>query len=406
MPMTREWSRISLFFLFVVALIGTLLRSVAFVQVPFEYVNLLHAHSHVAFQGWVYTAMILLLTKTYLSDEQGKRGRYDLQFVLTVIVVVGILISFALQGYAFYSILFSTLFQLLNYWFIFRFFKDVKKTDFHANGDLSLRFVKAGLWFGLLSTLLPVGIGLLSARGEGGSEAYRSLVYTFLHLQYNGWFLFVVLGLFYRFLDLNSWSYDKRHASRFYYLLAFAVIPSISLSLLGMEFSGYLMPVAYASSALLGGAFVFFIRGLPKQWYSALRQKNFWFRGYLLAFILSFVIKMILQTLSVLPPFQSYASYNKFIIIAYLHLSLIGSISFLLLALFVELKWLLTTGLFRVGSVLLISGFAFTETLLVLAGLGWYYNGLFLSLGSGAMALGVLLMVLNGRGRRKTGLLP
>ena len=400
MLMTRDWSRISLFFLFIVALIGTLLRSVSFVQVPFEYVNLLHAHSHVAFQGWVYTAMILLLTKTYLSDEQVKRGRYALQFWLTVIVVIGILISFALEGYAFYSILFSSLFQLLNYWFIFRFFRDVKKTDLHAKGDLSLKFVKAGLWFGLLSTLLPIGIGLLSARGEGGSEAYRSLVYTFLHLQYNGWFLFVVLGLFYRFLDLNSWSYSRKEASRFYFLLAIAVIPSISLSLLGMKFSQYMMPVAYVSSALLGGAFVFFIRGLPKHSLSDLRQKDFWFRVYLLAFVLSFVIKMILQTLSVLPPFQAYASYNKFVIIAYLHLSLIGSISFLLLALFVELKWLSTTRLFRVGSALLLSGFAFTETLLVLAGLGWFYNSLLLSLGSGAMALGVLMMVVN---RRVTG---
>ena len=97
--MTGEWSKISLVFIFVVALIGTLLRSVAFVTVPLEYVNLVHAHSHVAFQGWVYTCMILLLTTTYLTAEQVRKGRYPLQFVLTVIVVVGILISFALQGY-------------------------------------------------------------------------------------------------------------------------------------------------------------------------------------------------------------------------------------------------------------------------------------------------------------------
>ena len=106
---------------------------------------------------------------------------------------------------------------------------------------------------------------------------------------------------------------------------------------------------------------------------------------------------MILQTLSVLPTFQSYASFNKFIIIAYLHLSLIGSISFLLLALFLELKWLSTTILIRVGSVVLILGFAFTEVLLVLAGLGWFYSSLLLSLGSSAMALGVLMMIVNGR---------
>ncbi len=400
--MNPGWSKTSLIFLFIVALIGTMLRSVAFLPLPLEYVNLVHAHSHVAFQGWVYTCMMLLLTQAYLTDEQVRKGRYALQFVLTVIVVAGILISFSIQGYAFYSILFSTLFQLLNYWFIFRFLRDVKKTDYHRKHDLSLRFVKTGLWFGLLSTLLPIGIGLLSARGQGGSETYRSLVYTFLHLQYNGWFLFVALGLFYRLLDRNNWVCDRKEVSRFYNLLALAVIPSISLSLLGMEFSRYLMPVAYVSSALLGGAIVFFIRGLPKQWYSALRQKNFWFRVYIAGFVLSFAVKMILQTLSVLPPFQSYASYNKFIIIAYLHLSLIGSISFLLLALLVELQWVLVTRLFKIGSLLFISGFAVTETLLVLAGLGLFYNDLSLSLGSGAMALGVLLMVLSGKSSQES----
>ena len=398
--MTGEWSKISLVFLFVVALIGTLLRSVAFVTVPLEYVNLVHAHSHVAFQGWVYTCMILLLTTTYLTAEQVRKGRYPLQFVLTVIVVVGILISFALQGYAFYSILFSSFFQVLNYWFIFRFFKDAKKTEFHYNGDSSLRFVKTGLWFGLLSTLLPIGIGVLSAKGQNGSEAYRSLVYTFLHLQYNGWFLFVVLGLFYRFFDRNHWSYSRREVIRFYYLLAIAVIPSISLSLFSMEFSRHIIPLAYASALILLGALIFFIRGLPKNLFASLEKQGFWFRVYFYGFIASFLLKMALQVLSVLPPFQSYASYNKFIIIAYLHLSLIGSISFLLLALFLDMKWMPVTRRFKAGSALLFAGFGGIEILLALAGLGFFYDPVLLAVGSGCMAFGILTMILN----RKAGL--
>lgn len=395
MPNNNELSKISLIFLFVVALIGTLLRSVAFVPVALEYVNLVHAHSHVAFQGWVYTCMILLLTQTYLTAEQVRKGRYPLQFVLTVIVVVGILISFALQGYAFYSILFSSFFQLLNYWFIFRFLKDVKRTEFRVNEDISLRFVKTGLWLGLLSTLLPIGIGVLSAKGQSGSEAYRSLVYTFLHLQYNGWFLFVVLGLFYRYFDRNQRSYSRKEVSRFYYLLAIAVIPSISLSLFGMEFSAHIMPLAYASALILLGAFVFFIRGLPKNLFASLEKRGFWFRVYFYGFIASFLLKMALQVLSVLPPFQSYASYNKFIIIGYLHLSLIGSISFLLLALFLDMKWLTVDKRFKAGSILFISGFLITEALILLAGLAVFYEGGILVVGSGSMALGILMMILS-----------
>ena len=83
--------------------------------------------------------------------------------------------------------------QLLVYLSVF--FKDTKHLD-----SLPLRLIRMGLWLGVLSTLMPIGIGILSAKRLNGSEAYQSIVYTFLHLQYNGWFLFVLLGLY-----LNCW---------------------------------------------------------------------------------------------------------------------------------------------------------------------------------------------------------
>lgn len=400
--MKNNWSRISLIFLFIVALLGTLLRSIGFISIPFEYMNLVHAHSHVAFQGWVYTCILLLLPMTYLNDSQIRKGRYALQFILTVFVIAGILISFSLQGYGFYSILFSTLFQFLNYWFIFRFLKDVREKIAPQETDISLRFVKTGLWFGVLSTLLPIGIGVLSATGLSGTEAYRSSVYTFLHLQYNGWFLFVVLGLFFRFLVKINWGYGEKDINRFYYLLSIAVLPSITLSLLGMEFSNYVLPLAIISSVLLFAALVFFIRGLPKNFFTSHLQMNFWLKTYLLGFVLSFVLKTTLQFLSVLPALQPYAFHNKFIIVAYLHLSLIGSISFFLLALFLDRQWIPVNRLFQMSSILFISGFATTEILLTLVGFGLFYSQSGLAVGSAAMALGIFLMVVNRKSQIDT----
>ena len=172
------------------------------------------------------------------------------------------------------------------------------------------------------------------------------------------------------------------------------------MSLFGMEFSTYIMPAAYASALILLAALVFFIRGLPKSLFASLEKRGFWFRVYFYGFIASFLLKMALQVLSVLPPFQSYASYNKFIIIAYLHLSLIGSISFLLLALFLDMKWLTVDRWFKAGSILLLAGFGVTEILLALAGLGLFYDPVLLAVGSGCMAFGILTMILN----RKAGL--
>lgn len=146
-------------------------------------------------------------------------------------VIVGVLFTFSMQGYGLYSIICSTLFQLLNYWFIFRFFIDVR----HMPDAISLHWVKTGLRLGLLSSLAPFAIGALSAR-MGGSEAYNSAVYFFLHFQYNGWFQFEAIGLFFKWLEMEGMNFDTKNAKRFYGLFTTAVIPAYFLSLLGMSF--------------------------------------------------------------------------------------------------------------------------------------------------------------------------
>jgi len=145
----RKYIPISLFYFLIVAVIGTLLRSIAFLKIPFEYANLVHAHTHVAFQGWVYTAIFLIITSLYVSPDKFQRGKYLLQFKLTTLVLIGVLISFTFQGYGLYSIVSSTLFQLLNYWFIYRFFRDVKVS---SPLQVDLLFIKTGLGLGLLSS--------------------------------------------------------------------------------------------------------------------------------------------------------------------------------------------------------------------------------------------------------------
>lgn len=401
--MKKEWSKLSLTFLFLVALMGTLLRSASYISIPFEYANLVHAHSHVAFQGWVYLIMFLLLTKSFLNENQIKKGRYSLQFKLTFFIIIGVMASFSLQGYGLYSIICSTLFQGLNYWFIFKFLKDSKKKEETKKYSIALRFVRTGLLFGLLSTIMPYCIGILSAKGGSGSEAYQSLVYTFLHLQYNGWFLFVVLGLFFHFMDKNEISYSQKHANRFFNLLLLSVIPAIALSLLGMSFSGYLTIIAYVAIVFIGGALIYFLFALPNSFITIIKKKNFWLKLYLYAFIGAFVLKMFLQCLSAFPWFKAYAFYNKFLIIGYLHLSLIGAISFLFLALMIERKWLPLNNFVKTGSALLLAGFITTEILLVLMGLGLYSSQLVLIFGSLAMALGVFLLIISGLNSKKNG---
>ena len=87
----KSWSKASLFFFLMVAVIGTTLRAAGYFNIPLGYRNLVHAHSHTGFQGWVYTIMFLIITSIYISPEKLKKGKYSLQFKLTLLVLAGVL---------------------------------------------------------------------------------------------------------------------------------------------------------------------------------------------------------------------------------------------------------------------------------------------------------------------------
>ncbi len=387
--MNGSWSKISLLFLLVIALVGTLMRLSPFLHLPLAYDHLLHAHSHTAFQGWVYTAMMLLLANLFLSKEQIQSGKYALQFKLAVVVIAGVLVTFSMQGYGLYSIICSTLFQLLNYWFIFRFFKDARQLP----ASISLRWVKTGLWLGLLSSLAPFAIGALSAKGQGGSEAYQSAVYFFLHFQYNGWFQFVALGIFFKWLEMDGVSFDVKNARLFYGLFTIAVIPAYLLSLLGMSFGRVVwVPAAIAALLQMLGlrAFYRMMVGSTKAWFST---KNNWVNAFLWFAAGSLFLKYILQFLSVFPPIQVVAFSSRNLIIGYLHLCLLGVITCFFIALFFELKWLELRKATKIGSALFLIGFLATEALLGVSGMGWGSALLPLLLFSGLMAVGIALLL-------------
>jgi hypothetical protein len=333
--------------------------------------------------------MMLLLANLFLSKEQIQSGRYALQFKLTNVVIVGVMVTFAMQGYGLYSIICSTLFQLLNYWFIFRFFRDTQ----HLPDSISLRWVKTGLWLGLLSTLAPFAIGTLSAKGLGGSEAYQSAVYFFLHFQYNGWFQFVAIGLFFRWIKKEGVVFDHVSARRFYILFTLAVVPAYLLSLLGMSFARWVwLPSAMAALLQMLGLW-FFLEVIRSEFRAWFLSKNKWLRAFLSVAGVSLLLKYGLQFLSVIPPLQAVAFASRNLIIAYLHLCLLGVITCFFIVLFFELKWLRANLSVKAGSALFLAGFVATEALLVISGMGWGSSLFPLLLFSGLMAVGIALML-------------
>ena len=99
--LSPKWFRIALLNLAIVALYGTLMRyKIAFDFPFFEQKNLLHAHSHFAFTGWISHVLycgFFLLVAPYINLKS--RPKYKILILLNLVSAFGMLIAFTIQGY-------------------------------------------------------------------------------------------------------------------------------------------------------------------------------------------------------------------------------------------------------------------------------------------------------------------
>src|SRR3954468_12581724 len=108
---SRKWMSIALFNLMLVAILGVIMRYKIAYSLPFvEQKYVLHAHSHFAFGGWITQALMSLMVAS-ISKQVNKNYFKKYRFILIANLVTsyGMLVSFIYQGYALFSIIFSTL---------------------------------------------------------------------------------------------------------------------------------------------------------------------------------------------------------------------------------------------------------------------------------------------------------
>jgi hypothetical protein len=392
-----SWSKISLALFFIIALFGSIMRLAPFSDFFITYKHLLHTHSHIAFQGWVYTILFILISNLYLDKKLIENGKYQLQLKLTYITILGIMTSFLFQGYGLFSILFSSLFQILNYWFAFRFFKDIKKSEKAKKHPFSLKLVKVGLWAMILSTLGPWTIGIISAKGFADSEYFNAALYFFLHFQYNGWFTFAIVGVFFWLLENYNIPFKEKEANFFYVFFTSAVIPAYFLSLIGMSFRNYFIAFGYIAATLQIIALIYLAKSLSNCFKQIKKQFNFLIVTLLYLFFVAFSLKVLLQFASLFPFLEDLAFNNRFLIMAYIHLVMIGFISFFLLASLFELGWYKLNPLItKIGIICFILGFLLSEFILVIMGLdlSLFHNEISLLIFSFLMAFGILLILM------------
>lgn len=161
------------------ALIGLVLRYAytGGITIPFNFKNILHAHSHVMLLGFLFNALLVFVwvNFTIVMDKISYRYYIAMQFCMALMIV-----AFILQGYALFSILFSTLHLWISYILLVRLWKRLK-------GEKEiLLLVKVGIVFHFLSSLGPYALGPLMVLDLKNSPWYQQAVFFYLHFQFLG----------------------------------------------------------------------------------------------------------------------------------------------------------------------------------------------------------------------------
>jgi len=361
----KNHTKIALGYFVLAAVLGCVLRFFRVLDIPITYKYIVHAHSHIALLGWVYLALTSLLYKLYLS-KSAVRKKYSIIFWFTQLTLIGMLLTFPFQGYAVFSIVFSTLFLFASYWFSWFFFKNVpyeyKKTQ-------SLQCAKAAIVYLLISSVGPWALGGIMNTLGGDSIWYRLAIYFYLHFLYNGWMIMALVAVFLYILENQQIVLPQKSFKRFFWVLNLGIVFSFFLSTLFTHPS-----VVYYVFGGVGAVLqlcVFYIlwklsitvKLKHKRLFSTFHQTLLKIIGVL------WVFKMVLQALSALPYFADLAiSYLDFTI-GYLHLTFLGVVT---MSLFLVLDYFKLLPLSKKSFLLYAMGFALTEGLIFYKGVaGW-----------------------------------
>lgn len=364
--MLQSRLRIALINFFFAALLGLILRYAFVAEIPgMNYRFVLHGHSHVAMLGWIYMALFTLMTSAWLPEKTAQNRFYQTVFNLTEASVIGMLLSFPLTGYAPVSIFFSTLHVVLSYLFVWRFLKDLPPKP-----AISKLFIRGAIFFMVLSSLGLWAMGPVMALDMKGSTLYYMAVQFYLHFQFNGWFVFGVLGLFFLLLEEKNIMVHEVKTRRFFWLLVGSCLLTYALALTWANREMILFGVNSLGVIIQAIALVYFLLVLqPVQ--KELRDKFLpWTKILMLFSFGSLVLKILVQSVVVIPYFATIGYTIRNFVIGFIHLIMLGVISHFLFSYALERRVFdVRNVLFRIGIWLFFSGFLGSELLLLIQGL-------------------------------------
>ncbi len=354
---------VALWFMLVTFVVGVVLRMQFVYPIggfPFSYV--VHAHSHIGFLGWVFNGFFALAFKLFILEED--RAWFWRLFWVCQVGVLGMLVAFPIQGYALWSIVFSTLHLVGSIVFVIRLMRR------NRAGPVAGLALKVGCWFLLVSSVGPFAMGPIMVT-DLKDTIWKDLgIYYYLHFQYNGWFVFFLIAA-----ALEQWGSRVSavlvgRLGRTLWLLAVGVVLTYAQSALWLDGMVWISWVAgiggviqvYAVIRLLGE-----FRGLGRLF------ENSWAEGLGRCVAALFLLKVLLQVVAVFPGVSALGA-QHFVVIAFLHLVFLGVVTPMLWAWGLELGYLRSGALFKLGVMLFAAGAVVSELALVYLPLSGFMN--------------------------------
>jgi hypothetical protein len=368
MQSKNRWVDIVIFNFCVVAFLGFILRSKILFSIPFlDYNRLLDAHFHFAFGGWVTLALAMLLIYDVLPAGQSERPVYRWLLIGILAASWILLISSPLPANSIGASIFSTLFILVTYAFAWVYIADILKAP--VSKTVKLLAISALVCM-VLASVGIFTLAYLFATRSLSMFAYRDALYTYLHLEYNGFFTLAVFAILFHRLEQKMSSSAKQKAYEFSVMLCASTIPSLFLTYLWRDPNEVYRVIAICGSITLLLSFVLLVRLV-----FSLREVYTSFtpiiRNMLLLSVSSFALKIFLQSFTLFPAVGNAVFGDRPVIIGFLHLVFLGFVTLFLMATFAESGFLnVRFGFNRFTLIIFTAVVILNEVILMTQGLG------------------------------------
>lgn len=362
------WISLSILDFCIGTLLAATLRTKSIFELPsIDYTILLNVHSHFAL-GWVTLALMVLMVNGFLTESQKKRNVYQFVFWGIFICTWALLFTFLFPNYPTFSTHISIVFILVTYLFAVAFVRDIFKTTVSK----TVRLLSVGAVVSLvLSSLAIFYLAYLFSIQSLDGILYRDSIFSYLHLQYNGFFTLAVFALLFQKLETKMISNANKNSYRFSVLLVFSILPSLFLSYLWHDTALVSYCIAVLGSVLVMASFVCFLpllKSLMKVKDSLPRILRF--TGAIS--IGAFMLKTFMQSFTIFSVIGNFVFGDRPIIMGFLHLVFLGFVALFLLSYITQTGFLdVKKGITKFAIITLACGIILNEILLWSQGISW-----------------------------------